>query len=125
MTRCMAVLLLALLAGCGGGAPFTVHGSLDVAGSVQDSEGKGAPCDSSGHYPDIDAGTQVVVTDGDGRAAGVGVLEPGRLAGGRCRYPFEVDDVKGGSDLYTVAIGTRGYITFKRSEASAVRLTLG
>jgi RNA polymerase subunit RPABC4/transcription elongation factor Spt4 len=92
-------------------------------------------CDLSEGYSDISEGTQVVVTDENGKTLGVGALgepveadadEEGDIFG--CEFPFEVTGVPD-SSIYGISVAERGTSQSKKEELEGsdwkVELTLG
>ena len=100
------------------------------------------PCVPGEGYEDVNAGTQVVVTNQDGRTVGLGSLgagalhapagfeaDPGQapLRDFRCVFDFSVT-VEPGADIYEIAVGgpQRGSVQFTADDlAEPVELSLG
>lgn len=81
---------------------------------------------------DIGPGTDVVITDPDGTKVAAGSLDSGdsqknRLRGVYdCVFRFSIPDVPGDLTLYTIIVGRRDELTYKRSELLLpVRLEIG
>jgi hypothetical protein len=131
MRRLVAVVLLLVLAGCGGGSAakpggdakaktIAVIGDITVKSStasvVKPGADIGSPCDADSGYEDIRAGTQVVIADDGGKTLALGTLDDGTLGGQpgdeilelRCSFPFEVLGVPTGHPFYRVSVGRRG-----------------
>lgn len=88
---------------------------------------------SSSDYPDVDQGTQVVVTNSAGTVIATSQLGKGRQQdlpgygsyGATCNYPFTVQ-VPGGLPRYGVTVAHRGTIWFSaRQMQDDPDLTLG
>jgi hypothetical protein len=99
-----------------GGSTITAHGSVEV----DDFQGS---CLTD--YPDLTAGTQVVVTDSGGSVIGttelgysadessaLSALQPGMSV---CVYPFTVK-VPGGQARYGITVSHRGTVWFTSAE---------
>lgn len=86
-------------------ADFDVHGSVSTTGSNVSYDGH---CSSA--YGSIGYGTDVRITDADGKLAGHGTLERQYVGNGKrtnvnCIFLFTVPQVAAGSKLYDVTIG--------------------
>lgn len=86
----------------------TIHGKF----SIRDIDeyilmDDGDPCEGEGGYGDINASTQVVVTNGEGDNLARTSLGQGRISSFRCVYDFEFEATEG-EDMYVVAVGRRG-----------------
>jgi hypothetical protein len=119
--RALAGLLLAVLAGCGHRAApaappehavrgeYAVHGAYPLRRS-------GSACDPNRvGYPDIHAGTPVVVRDASGAVLRSATLQGGTmrvtiLAREDCVFRFSLSLPE--RDAYTVEVGNRGRVTF-------------
>jgi hypothetical protein len=68
-------------------------------------------CAGDGVLADIHEGTQVVVRDGAGTILQSGSLGPGEIVPGSegesCWFEFEVPDIPGGENFYTVQVAER------------------
>jgi hypothetical protein len=120
-----AVLVLVALTPAGGSpANFFGLGNFRVSGSVtltdsyargqQAFEGQALPTDDcwgSGGYADIKRGTQVTVTDANGKVIALGQLGGGRVSGTACVLLFALD-VPAGQDFYGVEIAHRGAVRY-------------
>lgn len=140
MIRTLTTIALAatLLAGCGGGSDdesadetFTAYGRLTLAGQGAGTDG--GACEGRGGYDDVNASTQVTVTDPSSKKIAVADLGAGTSTGGNgqnCTFSIKVPDVPAGEKLYTFAVGTRGEQTHARADveselSSQLDLTLG
>lgn len=105
-------------------ATFTIRGSITVNG---EGSGGRSRCYTDEGYDDIQGGTDVVVTAPNGNKIAIGSLESGRSSGRDCVFGFTVEDVPEDVSLYTVEVGDRGELTYKRDELDGgyLRLTLG
>lgn len=125
---------LGSLVACGGGSEepakpktFDVEGTMTLTTS-RGVIAAGGGCAGSNGYEDMQAGANVVIFDSTGEKVGIGELEPGRSGSEptvQCIFDFTVNDIPIKGDIYSVEVANRGEITFKRSEAKAVALTLG
>jgi hypothetical protein len=128
----VAGLLASLLASCGfvktgesrsKPSGFPLRGYVSVLGASPG--GLGTPCQAPTSASDVSAGVRVQVLDPAGDVLGTSSLGRGVLAeapdrtGYRCNFPFEVVDVPGGPDEYTVVVGTRPAVTFPAMELRA------
>lgn len=89
--------------------------------------GSDKPCEGEGGYSDINASTQVVVTNENGDELARTQLGPGRIVSGTCQYAFDLD-LREGSKTYIVAVGRRGETSYTWDEVvtpEAINLTLG
>jgi hypothetical protein len=131
-----AVLLLALLVGCGGSASpaqettsspthttpttpatFSAHGYIDVDGSSYRLYTGGRTCQPDDGYDDITPGAQVTVTSPSGEVIAVGRLGAGRRSAPyTCRFRFTVAGIPDGLPLYSVEVGHRGALTYNEAE---------
>lgn len=87
-----------------------------------------ASCIGQGGYSDIHNGTQVVVTDADGRTLALGRLTGAEVGGGLdvCAYTIRIGDVPGGHDFYGIEVSHRGRVQYSRSDVEKpLHLTLG
>jgi hypothetical protein len=120
----LAVLAAVLIAGCGGSAPLTVHGTLQVS----DFSDSGTGCDlGSTGYSDITPGAQVVITSPQGTVLGSGALgDPVSEVGSViCTFPFTVTGVQGGEARYGVTVSHRGTVWFSPQRIQHAGLQLG
>ena len=127
----IAVAVLILAASCSGaGHPsrHTITGTLTLlTGGTGTAD---QPCLGTGGYSDINAGTQVTISNQSGTVVGVGQLGLG-ISGGTlnldCLFPFTV--VAGPADIYEVEVSHRGNVDFSAAQMTAqgwaVQLTLG
>ncbi len=123
----------------GGGATFTLRGSLPVFDSAQlftvDNGGagkpSGSPCVAGQGYDDIVQGAQVVVTASNGDRLAVGQLDagtwsPGPIASiGDCVFTFAITGIPTGRGPYAVEVAHRGQVVFNQDNAGDLELTLG
>jgi hypothetical protein len=108
---------------------FVVKGELsliDFDGGVDRYQGQ---CLGSDGYEDLVPGAQVTIRDSKGETLAVGALDAGWPDGpGTCVFPFVVNDVPAGEEIYSVEVSHRGEISFTQDEAGQGRglsLTLG
>jgi hypothetical protein len=99
--------------------PILALGNISVA----------APCDDTASYPDVEAGTQVVVKNSAGAVIATASLGAGHaqdaITPGVCRFPFDVK-VPGGLPRYGIEIGRRGTVWYSAAEMrNGPKLTLG
>ncbi|MCP2327604.1 hypothetical protein HDA40_006111 [Hamadaea flava] len=83
-------------------------------------------CWGRGGYDDIREGTQVVVTDADGKTVAVGQLGKGepKAESTRCEFVFLIAAVPEGSQFYAVEVAHRGKVQYPRAELnSAITLS--
>lgn len=78
-------------------------------------------CVGDGGFDDIREGAQVVVRV-DGETVAVGDLGPGRIqmAGSDCKFLFEIEDVPGEHNFYSVEVSHRGELTYDREEVQEI-----
>lgn len=125
-----AGLLLALVAGCGS-SPLEVKGTLTLSGGTDDihwlalDSADGQPCTGDSGYSDVAPGANVVVRNANGEQVGIGELGDGKGSGEACVFRFAVSGVDDSGKIFSVEVGNRGDVSFKRSEAARVDLTLG
>ncbi|MBQ1060060.1 hypothetical protein [Micromonospora sp. C41] len=90
-------------------------------------------CAGRGGYSDLQAGTQVIVTDPAGVNLGIGRLETGQPQvdpedphrATECLFTFQVPDVPSGKGIYGVEVANRGKVQFKESDlGDVIALTL-
>ncbi len=126
-----ALLVTALMAGCGGSATTTaseapedrtITGRFTLNSATVDRNADLTRCEGTGGYEDIEQGASVTLRDGDGNVAGTSRLEvAGADAFGNfpgCIYTFTFDDVAD-ADFYAVEIGDRGEIVYSRADLEA------
>lgn len=104
--------------------PFSVSGfmTLELGKFVWDGAIGADRCAGYKGYDDIKSGTQVLITDPEGRTIGLGSLGDGlprrdpddisRVT--ECRFPFKVTGIPGGYQFYSIEIGRRGKLTYAR-----------
>lgn len=108
---------------------FTVSGTVTLTSA--DILTGGGTCFGDGGYSDLQPGAQVVVRDAQGATVAAGSLGPGARPKGEryrnvmCEFPFTVEGVPSGGDLYSVEVGSRGEVTFREADAGSLALTLG
>lgn len=130
MRYLLAAGLLVLIAGCGS-KPLEVKGTLALSGGSQDihwlmlDSADGQPCEGDSGYSDVTQGADVIVRNAKGERVGLGHLGAGKGSGEACVFSFVVHDVDDSGKLFSVEVGHRGDVSFKRSEARSVGLTLG
>ncbi|MDI9914335.1 hypothetical protein [Rhodococcus sp. IEGM 1379] len=94
---------------------FTMTGTMSLDSS--DSSSTGSGCVGDGGYDDIHSGTEVKVTNGDGKTVATGRLESGDRSSGECVLPFTIKGVPAGSEFYEVEVSHRGGLTYSEAEA--------
>lgn len=125
---------------------FTVVGAIKVVDrdgidlNFMDDLAVGDACTTNPGYGDITAGAQVTVLDSKGEAVGVGTIGDGELTvdgfemlgGGSangvtegCKFPFKVEDVPEGGNIYSISVGMRPDYQFTRDDALSLTLVLG
>lgn len=76
-------------------------------------------CDSpSAGYDDISDGTEVLITDEDGKVVGSSELSNGRSTTGGCVWDFS--SAVGNAEFYSVEVGRRGKVTWSKAELSGL-----
>lgn len=86
--------------------------------NLYDSE-SAADCDSpSMGFNDIHDGTEVLITDEDGKVVGSSQLTNGRSTVGGCVWDFS--SAVGNAEFYSVEVGRRGKVTWSRSELASL-----
>lgn len=92
---------------------------------------EGTECSGLGGYSDIRAGAQVVIRDAQGRQVALGALSSGSLGEAAfdgavliCDFEFVVAGVPDTDEIYSVEVTHRGEISFKKSQATGLQLTL-
>ena len=115
---------------------YTIDGELTLHGGYYGMyfSDEDESCSGKGGYADIDAGAQVLVSDGGGNALATGELdagEAGDTSGGfnvECNFSFTVPNVPK-ADFYKVEVSHRGGLTYTYSDLSSkgwsVNLKLG
>jgi hypothetical protein len=131
----------ALLSGCSlGQFSFTGTMSVPTMSTNVDGYGPSGPGETcffgedGQSYPDIDAGSQVVLKDSTGKSIAVSSLGQGGLlfgwdAGGSrvysssdtfmhdlCSYEFTFEGVQSGDNIFSIEIGSRGDVVFSKEE---------
>lgn len=108
----------------------TISGTLKLYGRAAAQVG-GGRCSGTGGYDDIDAGTQVRVSNEDGTLIGTGHLEEGELNLPKktiCTFPFVVEGIPNAA-FYSIEVSHRGELTYSAAELAAkdwtVAFTLG
>lgn len=122
-----AVLAVLALAACGGRAAATTRPRAVLAlGTISVA----APCGDTDSYPDVQAGSQVIVRNSAGTviataSLGSGHADDGENLADNCRFPFDVK-VPGGLARYGIEIGHRGTVWYSPAEMrNGPKLTLG
>lgn len=126
-----ALVLIPLLAACGGEETFTATGTIGI-GSIQggvfaaDSAGAGDRCQGVDALSAFKGGGEVIVLDADGSKVAVGELEEGVLPDQieearelgflACEFEFTVEGIPAGDGLFTLKVGDEEK-TFKQSDA--------
>lgn len=127
LIACCSVLLAA--SACGNS--MDVKGTLTLSGGPRDlhtlteDPASGDPCEGDSGYSDIAEGTAVVVRNSKGDKIGLSSLKAGKIKDGACVFPFEVSDAKGSGKIFSVEVAHRGEVSFKKSEATSLELSLG
>jgi len=117
-------IVLAVLALFGAGLAVELNQSADSPGTmtVEGSvivEG----CTASSQVPDLDTGTQVVITDQTHAVVALGALE----TAGPCDWTFRVPGVPTGRAYYSIEVGRRGTLTYSEDQirGKRVQMTIG
>lgn len=133
-TRLVAAIAVAvaLVLAIGGVAFYgaTASSGITVTGSLELTHRSGLDgfCAASMvGFSDIQAGAQIVITDGAGKTLAIGHLsEGGRVAPTVCAYRFVIDDVPDGEDFYAIEVAHRGKVQYSRADLDKpIRLTVG
>lgn len=117
-----AVLVLVLLASCGGSATETIRGSLrlNVFDNTDLSVQEGDPCDGS---QEVRNGAQVVVSNEEDEVLATGALKDGTVIRGEldldCEFAIEVPEVPADAEFYRVEVGSLPPVTYSLSEMIA------
>ena len=98
---------------------YTIDGELTLHGGYYGMyfSDEDESCSGKGGYGDIDAGAQVLVSDGGGNALATGELdagEAGDTSGGfnvECNFSFTVPNVPK-ADFYSIEVWRRGDLTY-------------
>ncbi|MEV8309937.1 hypothetical protein AB0P36_21930 [Streptomyces flavidovirens] len=99
----------------GGPETLTTTGGIflsDYDGFVSTGE----LCTGKGGYADLDAGTEVTITDASGTVVAADNLTTGEVVGSACLFNFTVRDIPAGSKLYRVEVSHRGALTKTEAE---------
>jgi hypothetical protein len=113
-----------------GGERHVLSGTVLLIDSSVSNLDSGDSCRGSGGYSDINAGAQVVLTDGTGTTMSTTVLSGGEYDGKGCVFAFELHDVRH-VDFYRLAIAgsNRGQLQYSYAdlagESWSVQLSLG
>jgi hypothetical protein len=113
-----------------GGERHVLSGTVLLTDSSVSDLDPGDSCRGTGGYSDINAGAQVVLTDGNGTTLSTTVLSSGEFDGRGCVFAFELRDVRH-ADYYRLAVaGTnRGQLQYSYGELAgdswSVQLSLG
>lgn len=75
----------------------------------------GDPCEGEGGYGDLNASTQVIVSNGEGDQLARTELGPGTLDTYTCEFEFEFEATEG-EDSYLVEVGDRGTVSHTWTE---------
>jgi hypothetical protein len=135
----LALVALLTVAACSDGAEaedpdeFTARGTLtmpNTTGAIDwEMYGEtGETCWGGIDYVDIAEGAEVIIRNGKGDSVGLGTLEAGTLTksarGRTCAWEFTVEDIPDEGELFTIEIGRRGEVTFKRDDADNIQVSL-
>ena len=90
--------------------------TLFNSGFITRADGQG--CEGTSGYNDIDEGTQVTVTDGDGKTLGVGKLGIGKSENGSCIFDFSVPNVPE-AGFYKIEVAHRGELSYSKQELAS------
>lgn len=115
---------------------FSTTGTMEVDGAARtvgdldideaDIIYKGTKCFTTGGYDDISKGTQVTVSDENGKTVGVGELSDGVYSEGACSFPFTIKDLPAGRKFYKVEVSHRGGIQYTEKQMrDGVAVSLG
>lgn len=108
----------------GGGAVFTLRGSLTLAFSgTRPLDSNHGACTGEGGFVDIAQGASVTVYDATGAVVGTGSLGAGAFESSDsvapCVFHFAVPGVADSSKFYGVEIAHRGKLTVSADQAKA------
>lgn len=106
--------------------------SMNVKGAllVPNPDGEPSePCSLSSGYSDLEGGSQVTVYGADGTILDVGHTDEGEFKVFQskhvCAFHFSLTDVPAKDDLYSIEVGHRGRINFKKVNSELLVLSLG
>lgn len=118
----VAGVVVGVVAVVGTSSKFTVQGVI----SLGHYNGEAGECAGSSGYEDIAGGAEIIIRDSKGDRVGVGELNTGRFQpGSKCTFAFKIPDVPDHGSLYSIEVGHRGEVTFKKGDASSIALTVG
>ncbi|MFD7445821.1 hypothetical protein [Streptomyces sp. NPDC059909] len=105
---------------------FTTTGGIflmDPDGFTNDS----GSCTGDDGYDDLDAGTEVTISDASGTVVAADSLTTGEVVGTTCLFKFTVHGIPAGSKLYRVEVSHRGDLTKTEAELRKgdIAFTLG
>ncbi|MCJ7491306.1 MAG: hypothetical protein MUP15_04025 [Dehalococcoidia bacterium] len=103
----------------------TVHGTMTVPARDSYLE-LGKPCSGAGGYSDMEAGTQVVVKNGEGNTIATGRLNSGIgkfYVGPACSLSFDIEGVPD-SDFYSIEVSHRGAMSYSKGDMESNNWTL-
>ena len=149
-----SVVLVGPLAGCGliGSQSFGFEGTMTLPAVAWKGDADGGRTEAGescyfgvdgNPYPDIDAGTQVTLTDSMGAIVGISNLESGGHLFGwgpdlprlydddsfvedYCSFNFSFEDISSPDEFFSVEVGTRGAIQYSREDLEAgISVSLG
>lgn len=136
-------IMLLTATGCGSGskadggsesskrpATFTARGTLVLDSTENRADNgtanEGDPCSATLDYSDLQGGGQVVVRDAGDKQVGLGTLGQGKFNSAiLCAVPFEVSGIPDTGDIFSVEVGHRGKVSFKRADAENLTISLG
>jgi len=98
---------------------FTIIGDITLSERGNAEKGYGAAgtsCRGMSGFDDINEGTEVVVSDADGKTLAVGRLRAGEVKGGDCVFPFIVSHVPKNKQFYGVTISHRGTLIYTQQD---------
>jgi len=113
-----------------GGERHVLSGTVLLTDSSFSDLGPGDGCRGNGGYSDINAGAQVVLTDGSGTTMSTAVLSDGEFDGQGCVFAFELREVRH-ANYYRLAVAgsNRGQLQYSYDELAheswSVQLSLG
>lgn len=123
--RLVVIGLLVVLAAAGGAFLLLGGGGKhqDIVGAftLKDTDNgfggaNGRPCHGTGGYSDIQEGTQITLSDGNGKVIGTSALESGKVTGpSECDFVFTIKNVPK-VDFYKLEISHRGQLSYSYSD---------
>ena len=84
-------------------------------------------CSGIRGYRDVAEGASITVYDSNNKKVGLGSLDAGKIDDTEdvCVFNFAVNDVRSEDTIFSIEISHRGEISFKRSEADSIVISLG